>query len=109
MLVLSDNASANGLETLFGGSTSGGSALVNATMRSIGLERTEMYGGYVVGTSLEAPRGLAARRGIPLTVVDQPSWGIGKPTTALRPRPTRAGGVARERRSRPASRRPAST
>lgn len=82
MLVLSDNAAANRLETLFGGSTSGGSALVNAAMRSIGLERTEMYGGYVVGTSLDAPRGLAARRGIPVTVTDQPSWGIGKTTTA---------------------------
>ncbi len=82
MLTLSDNAAANRLETLFGGSTSGGSALVNAAMRSIGLERTEMYGGYVVGTSLEPARGLAARRGIPVTVVDQPSWGIGKTTTA---------------------------
>jgi hypothetical protein len=82
VLVHSDNAAANRLETLFGGSTSGGSALVNAAMRSIGLERTEMYGGYVVGTSLDAPRGLAARRGIPVTVADQPSWGIGKATTA---------------------------
>lgn len=82
MLVLSDNAAANRLETLFGGSTSGGSALVNAAMRSIGLERTEMYGGYVVGTSLDGSRGLAARRGIPVTVADQPSWGIGKMTTA---------------------------
>lgn len=83
MLLQSDNAAANGLETVIGGSTSGGSALVNAAMRAIGLERTEMYGGYVVGTSLEPPRGLAARRpGIPLTVVDQPSWGIGKTTTA---------------------------
>jgi beta-lactamase class A len=82
MLVRSDNAAANRLETLFGGSTSGGSALVNAAMRSIGLERTEMYGGYVVGTSLDASRGLAARRAIPATVTDQPSWGIGKSTTA---------------------------
>lgn len=83
MLLLSDNAAANGLETVIGGSTSGGSALVNAAMRAIGLERTEMYGGYVVGTSLEPVRVLAARRnGIPLTIVDQPSWGIGKTTTA---------------------------
>ena len=48
----------------------------------MGLERTVMYGGYVLGTSLEPPRGLAAR-GVPLSVVDQPSWGVGKATTAL--------------------------
>jgi hypothetical protein len=83
MLLASDNAAANGLEAVIGGSTSGGSALVNAAMRAIGLERTEMYGGYVVGTSLEPAREIATRRiGIPLTVVDQPSWGLGKQTTA---------------------------
>lgn len=82
MLAFSDNASANALETVFGGSTRGGSALVNETMRSIGLESTEMYGGYIIGTSLRVERGLAGT-GIPLTVVDQPSWGIGKKTTAL--------------------------
>ena len=67
---------------MLGGSTSGGSAIVNATMRSIGLERTEMYGGYILGTSLDPPRELAAR-GVPLTVVSQPYWGIGKATTAI--------------------------
>lgn len=82
MLTVSENAAANALETVFGGSTSGGSALVNETMRSIGLEETEMYGGYVLGTSLEPTRGIAAG-GIPLTVVDQPRWGRGKTTTAL--------------------------
>jgi hypothetical protein len=81
MLVRSDNASANSLERVFGGSTSGGSAIVNATMRSIGLQDTEMYGGYVLGTSLEPPRGPAGR-GVPLTVLDQPAWGRGKKTTA---------------------------
>lgn len=83
MLTYSDNASANALETLIGGSTSGGVALVNETMRSIGLEQTEMYGGYIIGTSLEPQRGLASfSSGIPLTVVDQPGWGTGKKTTA---------------------------
>ncbi len=81
MLMLSDNAAANALETVIGGSTSGGSALVNATMRSIGLRDTEMYGGYVLGTSL-APSRTIASPGIPLTVADQPSWGLGKRTTA---------------------------
>lgn len=81
-LTLSDNASANALETVFGGSTSGGSAIVNATMRSIGLEATEMYGGYVLGTSLAQPRGLTSR-GIPLAVADQPGWGTGKRSTAV--------------------------
>ena len=60
MLTLSDNASANALETWIGGSTSGGSALVNATMRSIGLRDTEMYGGYVLGTVARRRQG--ARR-----------------------------------------------
>ena len=78
MLDYSDNASANRLEAWFGGSTSGGSALVNATMQSIGLTQTEMYGGYVLD-SLRAAAGFGS---IPLTTVDQPSWGRGKRTTA---------------------------
>ena len=82
MLTASDNASANRLLVMFGGSTSGGGRLVNDTMRSIGLERTEMYGGYILGTSLIPTREPAAR-GVPLTVVSQPGWGIGKATTAL--------------------------
>jgi beta-lactamase class A len=82
MLIPSDNAAANSLLVRLGGSTSGGGALVNATMRTIGLERTEMYGGYVLGTSLEPPRDLAGT-GVPLNVVSQPDWGAGKSTTAL--------------------------
>ena len=81
MLAYSDNGSANRIETLIGGSTSGGSALVNTTMRAIGLERTEMYGGYILNTSLDPFRGLASV-GIPLAVDDQASWGRGKTTTA---------------------------
>ena len=81
-LLGSDNATSNRLLVMLGGSTSGGGAIVNATMRSIGLERTEMYGGYILGTSIDPPRGLAARS-VPLTVVTQPSWGIGKATTAV--------------------------
>ena len=81
MLDASDNESANRLLVLLGGSTSGGGHLVDAVMRSIGLERTVMYGGYILETSLEPPREIAAR-GVPLGVVDQPYWGIGKATTA---------------------------
>jgi hypothetical protein len=81
MLILSDNEAANRSLVLLGGSTSGGGHLVNAELRSIGLDQTEMYGGYVIGTSLEPSRDVAAR-GVPLTVVSQPSWGIGKATTA---------------------------
>jgi beta-lactamase class A len=77
MLIGSDNAAANEVEVIFGGSTSGGSALVNALMRSIGLVHTEMYGGYVIGT-----RRLAARPRIPARVEDQPGFGVGKRTTA---------------------------
>ena len=81
-LIASDNESANRLLVMLGGSTSGGGRLVNDTMRSIGLERTEMYGGYILGTSL-APTREPAARGVPLTVVSQPGWGVGKATTAL--------------------------
>ena len=83
MLIPSDNEAANTLLVRLGGSTSGGGAVVNATMRTIGLERTEMYGGYILGTSTDlTPRGLAGG-GVPLNVVSQPYWGIGKSTTAL--------------------------
>jgi hypothetical protein len=83
MLIPSDNAAANTLLVRLGGSTSDGGAVVNATMRTIGLERTEMYGGYILGTSVGPPtRGLAGG-GVPLNVVSQPYWGVGKSTTAL--------------------------
>jgi len=82
MLIPSDNAAANTLLVGLGGSTSGGGALVNETVRSIGLERTEMYGGYVLGTALGEWRAVSGE-GVPLDVVLQPSWGIGKSTTAL--------------------------
>ncbi len=82
MLIASDNAAANTTLVALGGSTSGGGQRVNALMRSIGLERTEMYGGYLLGTSLEPTREPAAR-GLPLSVVSQPAWGVGKSTTAL--------------------------
>ncbi|HET9939402.1 MAG TPA: serine hydrolase [Gaiella sp.] len=81
MLLASDNAAANSMLVSLGGSTSGGGSLVNSLMRSIGLERTEMYGGYLIGTSLDAVREPTAR-GVPLNVVDQPAWGVGKATTA---------------------------
>ncbi|HET7515735.1 MAG TPA: serine hydrolase, partial [Gaiella sp.] len=81
MLDASDNEAANRLLVSLGGSTSGGGHLVDGLMRSIGLERTVMYGGYILGTSLDASREIASR-GVPVTVVDQPAWGIGKATTA---------------------------
>ena len=83
MLIPSDNEAANRSLVLLGGSTSGGGAVVNSTMRSIGLERSEMYGGYILGTSVDPPTRDVAARGVPLTVVAQPAWGVGKSTTAL--------------------------
>jgi beta-lactamase class A len=75
MIVYSDNVAANEVERAFGGSTYGGSARVNALMRSIGLNETEMYGGYA--------RTIAARgRPIPARVEDQAWGGRGKFTTA---------------------------
>jgi hypothetical protein len=78
----SDNEAANVLLSSMGGSTSGGGRLVDDVMRSIGLERTVMYGGYILGTELGGPRAVAGR-GVPLNVLDQPYWGVGKATTAL--------------------------
>ena len=83
MLIPSDNEAANTLLVRLGGSTSGGGAVVNATMRTIGLERTEMYGGYILGTSTAPPTRGVAGGGVPLNIVAQPYWGIGKSTTAL--------------------------
>lgn len=80
MLTYSDNAAANATERYFGGSTSGGSALVNAMMRSLGLVDTEMYGGYELDSFGDPPRALAGP--IPLRVDSQPSWGYGKKTSA---------------------------
>lgn len=80
MLTFSDNAAANATERYFGGSTSGGSALVNSLMRSIGLVDTEMYGGYTLDSFGSPPRALAGP--IPLRIDSQPSWGYGKKTSA---------------------------
>ncbi len=80
MLTYSDNAAANATERYFGGSTSGGSALVDSMMRSLGLADTEMYGGYTIESHGDQPRALSAR--IPLRVDSQPVWGSGKRTSA---------------------------
>lgn len=74
MLVHSDNEAANALEAWLGGSTSGGSAVVNALMRDVGLVDSEMYGGY------ELDREPSGR--IPARVEEQPRFGAGKYTTA---------------------------
>jgi beta-lactamase class A len=75
MITRSDNAAANSLEVLVGGSTSGGSARVDALMRSLGLADTEMYGGY----ELEGRRS----RPIPVRVDDPPAISHTKYTTAF--------------------------
>jgi beta-lactamase class A len=48
MLIPSDDKAANELLVWLGGSTSGGSARVNAMVRALGLYNTDMYGGYEV-------------------------------------------------------------
>jgi hypothetical protein len=48
MLIPSEDKPANELLVWLGGSTSGGSARVNATLRALGLRDTDMYGGYEV-------------------------------------------------------------
>lgn len=74
MLVHSDNAASNQLLVWLGGSTTGGAARVNALLRRLGIDETNLYGGYALGT--------ASGRPIPLRVESQPAFGFGKHTTA---------------------------
>jgi beta-lactamase class A len=74
MLVNSSNRAANTLLGGLGGSTSTGAEEVNQTLRALGLHDSLMYGGYAVQT--------AAARPIPVRVEEQPSFGVGKYTTA---------------------------
>jgi hypothetical protein len=74
MLLDSDNAAANRLEVLIGGSTSGGSARINATLRALGLTDTDMYGGYELGRR--------TARAIPIRIESQPAIGNTKHSTA---------------------------
>ena len=74
MLVYSDDRAANELLEAIGGSTSGGSARVNAMMRKLGMADSDMYGGYIVEEGI-------ARSPIPLEIFGRPSF-IGKATTA---------------------------
>jgi beta-lactamase class A len=75
MLVYSDNQAANDLEIWLGGSTIAGAVKVNATLHTLGLNGTHMYGGYLVGTGSDRP--------IPLRVENQPPYyTFGKYTTA---------------------------
>ncbi len=73
MLWYSDNRAANALEVWLAGSTSGGSARVNALFAELGLADTIMYGGYETRT----PQGP-----IPVRIESQPAFGRGKHTTA---------------------------
>ena len=76
MITVSDDKAANALEVWMGGSTSGGSAQVDAMMRSLGLRDSLMYGGYEID-EVRMPSGR-----IPARVDEQPAWGVGKYTTA---------------------------
>jgi beta-lactamase class A len=76
MLIRSDNRAANQLEVFFGGSTSGGSARVNAMMRALGLVDSEMYGGY------EIEEDARLERAIPIRVESQPNIARTKYSTA---------------------------
>jgi hypothetical protein len=71
MIVPSEDRPANDLLTWLGGSTSGGSAKVNATFRALGLADTNMYGGYIVPSA----------EPIPLRTERQPGF-VGKRTSA---------------------------
>ncbi len=55
MILDSDNVASNNVEIQMGGSTSGGSAMVNALCRKLGCRDTDMYGGYIPNTSPPTP------------------------------------------------------
>jgi beta-lactamase class A len=76
MLIHSDNEAANTLLVALGGSTSSGGALVDGLMHALGLNDSEMYGGYLPGTRSKRPPP------IPLAIASQPYFGLGKYTTA---------------------------
>jgi hypothetical protein len=61
MLVPSEDKPANELLVWLGGSTSGGSARVNASLRALGLRDTDMYGGYEVQGAGSEPRFVGKR------------------------------------------------
>jgi hypothetical protein len=77
MLLRSDNEAANALEVWLAGSTSAGSHVIDALLRSIGLYDTLMYGGYETENS-RTPQGP-----IPIWLESQPGFGGGKYTTAF--------------------------
>jgi len=75
MLVYSSNRAANELEVWLGGSTYAGAARVTATLRTLHLNDSNMYGGYILGTGSTRP--------ITLQVNNQPPYfTFGKYTTA---------------------------
>ena len=83
MIVKSDNDAANELEVWLGGSTAAGSAHVNQTMWSLGMQDSRMYGGYessplrrLIDPVLDDPAP------IPIRVESAPSFGVGKHTSA---------------------------
>jgi hypothetical protein len=75
MLVVSDNEAANELLVWLGGSQAAGAARVDAMLARLGLHRTYLYSGYILGT-----RATSARP-IPTNVVASPAFS-GKYTTA---------------------------
>ena len=81
----SSNEAANALLTDLGGSTAGGGRVVNGFNAALGLRDSDMYGGYVIGTSAR-PAGFrpAATLGDvpPVRVEEQAAFERGKQTTA---------------------------
>ena len=69
-IIPSDDRAANDLLTWLGGSTSGGAAYVNQLFRALGMDDTDMYGGYII-----------TQGRIPIRAGAQPSF-VGKRTTA---------------------------
>jgi hypothetical protein len=93
MVLDSDNASANTVEVQMAGSTSAGSAMVNALCRELGCRDTDMYGGYSTslaryvrtggGITRPAPAARAAGTVPPVRIDRRPFIGVyGKHTTA---------------------------
>jgi beta-lactamase class A len=71
MILDSSNAAADAVLTRFGGSTSGGGAMVEGCIRQLGATNTIMYGGYSIDAVVP-----------PVAANDPPSIAYGKHTTA---------------------------
>jgi beta-lactamase class A len=82
MVLDSSNRAADTLLVRIGGSTSGGGAMVNSLVASLGATRTDMYGGYLLEPGEERRGAVDPFSAPPALPTEQPGLPAGKRTTA---------------------------